>query len=361
MAQSISDHPNPFDRRTFLTRSLASAATAASGAAVVASGGAVRAEGEITSSHGGRTCGFAPPSNALVTGVDPDELVLFAFDDYWLPFRQSLSLSLQQPTLCNQNPVLRLGSREEADAYYAALYGTVFRLGEKFRMWYSAVDNEEEFNLRTNLRLAYAESEDGIHWIKPKLGLREYRGNKENNLCDLNRECYNIQVLYDPDEPDANRRYKMTFLGFHHKHISADKKTPLVCVAFSSDGLRWTEGNNPVVPDVYCETSGLYRWNGIYMVNGQHGWPTKQGKRTMISFASADFVHWQEPYSVNFHRNDPSKAEGGSLGSQVHLGASIWHRRNVLLGLYGQWQGPPRVRARSLTSNLVTEWKSIWG
>ena len=32
--------------------------------------------------------------------------------------------------------------------------------------------------------------EDGVHWNKPQLGLREFCGSKDNNFCALNRECY---------------------------------------------------------------------------------------------------------------------------------------------------------------------------
>ena len=29
----------------------------------------------------------------------------------------------------------------------------------------------------------YAESQDGLRWTLPKLGLYEYQGTKENNIC----------------------------------------------------------------------------------------------------------------------------------------------------------------------------------
>ena len=31
-------------------------------------------------------------------------------------------------------------------------------------------------------KVCYAESKDGINWVKPKLGLREFNGSKENNI-----------------------------------------------------------------------------------------------------------------------------------------------------------------------------------
>jgi hypothetical protein len=324
-----------FDRRGFLI----------GGAAAAGAGGMLGIKASVSGSPTsvGKDyvpCGgFSAPSNAEATGINPNEIVLFAFDDYWIPFRQSLTLALVPPKLCEQNPVLRRGADGEPDSLFASLHGTVIRQGNKFRMWYGAVDNWNEFHPgRTNMRLAYAESTDGVRWKKPKLGLREYRGSKDNNLCALDRECYNSPlVLYEPDEPDRSRRFKMAFVGYHHR---GKPKMPLLCTAYSGDGLSWKEQDaNPVIERNWSEVSGIYRWNNIYFVNGQTSWPPESPKRSMINFASADFRHWQQPGSISFWRHDLSKpSEFSVAGPQVHLGASIWHRHNVLLGLYGQWE-----------------------
>lgn len=278
------------------------------------------------------------PSNAAVTGIDADELPLFAFDNHWIPFRHHLTLQLEQPTPHPQNPVLRRGAAGQPDSVFASLYGTVFLQDGKFRMWYGAVDDMKEFSPgRSNMRLAYAESEDGIHWIKPKLGLYSYKGSRDNNLLDINREVYNSPlVLHDPDEADPQQRFKMAFVGYHHKGLPL---RPLLCVAFSPDGLRWKcLEDNPVIRTTWAEISGLYRWNGIYYCNGQTTWPASNPKRTMVSFASSDFRSWEQAGAISFHRHPLEPASKENVGPQVHLGASIWHRRSVLLGLYGKWE-----------------------
>src|SRR6185295_15830455 len=78
--------------------------------------------------------------------------------------------------------------------------------------------------------------------------------------------------------------------------------------------------------------------------------PLANPKRTMISFASPDFSKWEESTIVSFHRPEPQPEF--HVGKQVHLGASIWHRRNVLLGLYGGWEGPPTNRRPDVRMNL---------
>jgi len=340
-----------FSRRRFLGGTLGTAAlTAGSTRSEVAAGSEIH-RGEHPADGGPH---FDAPSNALVTGIDPDEIVLFAFDDHSIPLRQNLTMRLERPTLHENNPVLRLGKAGEPDSYFAAMYGTVFRLDGKFRMWYGAVDSWEEFEpLRQNMRLAYAESDDGIEWHKPKLGLREYHGSKANNLCQLDRECYNSpSILYEPDEPDPNRRYKMNYVGYHHKSLPG-VRSPYLCVAYSADGLRWTDHpQNPVVRSMWSETSGIYRWNGVYYVNGQTSWPDYNPKRTMATFASADFEDWQQEAIISFYRHDLDARNHFKAGPQVHLGAGIWHRRNVLVGLYGQWEGPENDHYPDVRMNL---------
>jgi len=344
----FNDH---FSRRTFLTKSVVGTA----GLLALGQAGAASArKTDKAFSDNPPTGGYDrnAPSNALVTGIDPDELVLFSFDDHWIPLRNQLELYMERPSLYENNPVLGLGKEDEPDHFFAALYGTVFHLNGKFRMWYGAVDNFEDFEPpRKNMRLAYAESDDGIHWLKPQLGLREYRGNKANNLLALEREAYNSPlVLYEPDEPDPSRRFKMTFVGYNHSNLP---RSPLLCVAFSPDGFRWKEHpGNPVIRNTWCETSGIYRWNGNYYVNGQTSWPPSNPKRTMMSFVSPDMWNWQQAGIISFYRHNLIHRTGFNVGPQVHLGASVWHRRNVLLGFYGQWEGPANDQKPEVRMNL---------
>src|SRR4051812_42177417 len=142
----------------------------------------------------------------------------------------------------------------------------------------------------------------------------------------------------------------MAFVGYHHR---GKAKMPLLCTAYSSNGLSWTEeGANPVIEKNWSELSGIYRWNNIYYVNGQTSWPSQNPKRSMINFASADFANWHAG-SISFWRHDLNKKSNfGVEGSQVHLGASVWHRRNILLGLYGQWEAPEGGQNPDVRMNL---------
>lgn len=66
------------------------------------------------------------------------------------------------------------GSPNEAWAQYA----TVLHENDMFRMYYSTNIND----IKWNCNIAYAESDNGIHWTKPELGIVEYKGSKNHNL-----------------------------------------------------------------------------------------------------------------------------------------------------------------------------------
>ena len=280
--------------------------------------------------------------------------MLFAFDDHWIPLRSNLALQLEQPTLYSGNPVLRRGNADEPDSFFASLYGTVFRLDGKFRMWYGAVDSWEGFHPgRSNMRLAYAESDDGIRWIKPKLGLQSYRGSTSNNLLAIDREVYNSPlVIYDPHEADPQQRFKMTFVGYHHQGLPLK---PLLCVAFSPDGLRpgqATQRNPGRTQYLGRNQRALSLGRHLLLQRPEHLARQQPQAARSVSFASGDFQHWEQAAAVNFYRHALEKSGNENEGSQVHLGASIWHRRSVLLGLYGKWENPTGSKATETRIDL---------
>ena len=65
-------------------------------------------------------------------------------------------------------------------------YHSVFKDGDLYRMYYKAWQRTVgpgTVNTENNpLLCCYAESDDGIHWRKPELGLHEFNGSKANNI-----------------------------------------------------------------------------------------------------------------------------------------------------------------------------------
>jgi hypothetical protein len=108
------------------------------------------------------------------------------------------------------------------------VHGTVLRDGGRLRMWY--------FVYSGKYMNAYAESEDGLHWDKPNVGLCEFQGSKQNNLVLSDESEFalglNLSVIKRPWEADPEKRY-MAFFN------SLAPQPCHVCFAYSPDGLDW--------------------------------------------------------------------------------------------------------------------------
>src|SRR5262245_20745340 len=144
-----------------------------------------------------------------------NEVVLFGFDDHAFPFTNNVETHLYSG-LCPRL-VLRPGppgSHDETILYY----GTVIRIGDTFHMWYCG--NYGPFRPlngfeRKSTVICYATSKDGVNWEKPNLGLVEFNGSKNNNIVDFRDPLHwsTAAMLYDPEDPDPARRYKLAYEG----------------------------------------------------------------------------------------------------------------------------------------------------
>ncbi|MDB6095470.1 MAG: hypothetical protein JWM32_3032 [Verrucomicrobia bacterium] len=84
--------------------------------------------------------------------------------------------------------------------------GTVIEDGGKFRLWYTACPaSGHPLGL---FRLCYAESSDGLTWVKPNLGIYEWEGSKANNILMESSIENGGGVFLDPTAPPA-QRYKL--------------------------------------------------------------------------------------------------------------------------------------------------------
>ena len=321
--------------------------------------------------------GFITAADAQVTiqdadGKEPPEKVFFAFDEHNIPWKNNLSLSMVKPTKYETNPVVRRGAKGSVDEWVVQFYGSVIYHEGKFKMWYIAADDESLQSIKKGrgyegIAPAYAESQDGINWVKPNLGLVAHRGNKDNNLVLIETPevaGLHLIVIHDEEEKDNAKKFKM-MLTVSAKMNGGKLKTETSIPLFSADGLRWKTGKEVhfdkgvmdesglSMPPVYFEQGGLYKWKGAYHLAGQQfSWWVPDSKpvgRVMTIFRSPDLLSWDPSMAYSFRRdiyvNPPAKA---NEAEEAHLASSVWHRGNVLLGLYGLWHGAKEWEKRSM-------------
>ncbi len=278
-----------------------------------------------------------------------EEQVLFSFDDHSLPWRDNLKLTLERPKKHPANPVMRPGPQESVDGMGTLLYGTVIKEGDKFRMWYIAWPQpDKRYPKELFYRpVAYAESRDGVQWEKPELGLVEFRGAKQNNLVSIEpaheeyaRPNDYVSVIRDDADPDPARRYKMAYIVYDRPAGFSTTAT-----AISPDGLRWKLVNTAPFTKGHFENTSLIRFQGAYYVNGQnlgraggHLADGSDAARAMTGFFSPDFRHWSGGRALNFFRSHTVPGPE-TFGQELHMGAGLWNRGNVVIGLYGRWYG----------------------
>lgn len=270
---------------------------------------------------------------------DLKEINLFSFDDHAFPFQKGLQLKMHSyPSHLDYRPepVVCVGEPGSVDAGNIAYYGTVVKVGEEYWMYYLGNDDDPGWLQR----LCIAKSTDGMNWVKPNLGVFEHHGSTDNNVCDfpIDSHVQACVVFYEPDDPDPTKRFKLSF--------ESPKYGKCMCVAFSEDGIHWREYEHNPVGDVFFEQAGGIKRNGLYYVTGQGatGHYTPKGARTLNTYCSPDFIHWT-PASCEGFTRDPMPPKptfyGGVNGPQVHLGAGLWDRGNVVIGVYGMWDGHP--------------------
>ena len=306
--------------------------------------------------------------------VATEEAVFFAFDFDSVPFRRNLHLTMV-PATKYPEPVLRRGPKGSPDEMRAEFYGSVIKIEGKHRMWYCGLgfdDPQKQTAADMKSWVLYAESTDGIHWVKPHLGLVEFRGNRSNNIVAIgviSNTAFaterNLHVLYEPEEKNARRRYKMLL------HVPHEGGRMTMVPLFSGDGLTWefarpaklTDEAKPrfkldaiSMPNEHLEGGGLVNFGGLYYANGQSENPYDGAKagRLVAGYWSADFINWHPEKSEAQVRSgfDPKGYPGD--GPETHEGVAIWNRGNVLVGISGHWQGATNWAGRRIDLGLVT-------
>jgi hypothetical protein len=202
--------------------------------------------------------------------------------------------------------------------YHSVFYDPDCR---KYRLYYKAWHLDlGQGTLRTDahpLYCCYAESEDGIHWQKPELGLIDFRGSKANNIVlapetvgDVTSDPGHNAVFRDdnPACPPAARYKAIIRAGQPHGLLLFQ----------SPDGLHWSLGHPvPIITEgafdsqnlaFFDREAGRYRayWR-IFTAGKTDGANWKPGgNRAIRTAVSPDLIHW-EPWQDLRYVDSPAE------------------------------------------------------
>ena len=272
-------------------------------------------------------------------------------DDYGIAHSVNTVRKVHPPLRHSANPIVRPDTPWERGCQ---VYGTVCfdEANQKFRMWY-LTGPKDRGNLPLKLGsheraphttlAAYAESTDGIHWIKPKLNIFPYDGSRENNLLGIGRyNCEGISVLYDPRDSDPNKRWKCAYWDHGSGGWEIRTGGPFCMagsddgwhVAFSPDGIHWQPfPQNPVIKK-YCDTNQNIVFDK--RLNKYVGFSRFGFGRRLARTESIDFIHWSEPQLVlECDEADGPKTQIYGAGVDIYQGvylAMLWIYREGIDG-----------------------------
>jgi hypothetical protein len=177
-------------------------------------------------------------------------------------------------------------------------YHSTFQDGDVYRIYYHGLHYDTGGDATLALEdhapvMCMIESEDGIHWRRPSLGVCEYQGSTDNNIVLTRERVADIEgapphagVLKDttPDCP-ADERYKMTIIG----------QGKMYCLK-SADGIRWSLlSPDPIVTKGAFDSQNLFFWDPVRGEYREYHRDFKDGVRDIMTAAAPDLRHFPEP------------------------------------------------------------------
>ncbi len=216
-------------------------------------------------------------------------------DDYWIEQIRDAKRVLHEPVARN----IAIDGDKPWDNDSTCCGKFIYDDG-KYRAWYRCDHDRELRTTRSGSDTAYAESDDGINWTKPNLGIFEVNGSKDNNIVWMGPGA-NVTPFKDlnPDAPD-DERYK------------AVARTRDLHALVSADGINWRMKEEPISTDGPFDSVNIALWDTwqneyvVYTrgvanadpdvdpatVKQQIGNEFKGGVRWIRRATSKDFVSW---------------------------------------------------------------------
>lgn len=178
-------------------------------------------------------------------------------------------------------------------------YVTVIHASDKYQMYYRGASGDE------SQVTCYAESADGVRWVKPALKLFPARDGVATNivLADAGKVTHNLSPFFDscPDAR-ADERYK-AIGGYDDAGLMA---------YVSADGIHWRKlRDEPVLTrkqimatQLAFDSQNVAFWSQVEHAYLLYFRVYRDKIRRIARVRSDDFIHWTDPELMEYRHGD---------------------------------------------------------
>ncbi|QDT42172.1 hypothetical protein Pan241w_22530 [Gimesia alba] len=206
-------------------------------------------------------------------------------------------------------------------------YQSIFKDGDKYRMYYKAWNldvQEKKLGPNHSNFTCYAESDDGIHWKRPNLGLFSFppgSGNKQNNIViGKAYRDWMKSAKPDPVHPAVFKDENPACpADAKYKAILRSRGPHGLLVLKSPDGIHWSLlSEKPVITDGAFDSENLAFWDPAtrqyraywrYFTKGttnEKNWKPS-GLRDIRTATSDDLLTWSKPQDLKYGDAPPEQ------------------------------------------------------
>ena len=321
-----------------------------------------------------------------------DDVQLF-IDNTLLEMSQDVTRRYYHPEPKVPDPVLKRDRPWEHLLYFTYSNHQVLRDPSDglFKCWYEDLEGPDpsrsshHFNMFS--RQLYAQSENGVDWVKPELDVHPFEGAKTNIVMgdDEYGQVHSAAYVIDPDPDEPDERFRAIYA--HYWDGQGGSGDQVEC-AHSPDGIRWSVyGQLPKIGRCGARLSDVStlaydqdarefvqitrhflqssapmnpsspraRFNGSSFNRPHEPYNfASYSQRRLWLTTSADFIHWRDPIVVAATDDDDDNLD------ESYYGMPIYRRGTVYLGTAGVLhQVDNRMDVRLLMSRDLIRWRPV--
>lgn len=217
-------------------------------------------------------------------------------DDWMIEEKKGLELKLHQPI--KKEVVLTLDRPWEGPT---SGYYSIIQDNGRIRLYYRGNSPGEDSN--EDQVTCYAESTNGIDFIRPDLGIHDYKGSKKNNIIFKGIVSHNFSAFLDRSPyVQEDQRYKAVGgVGKSSQHTHSNRGD--LFALYSKDGINWNlVQENPVMSDGSFDSHNVAFWDSnshsyrcySRYITGTPDMKFTERFRAIQSSKSQDFTNWDK-------------------------------------------------------------------